>query len=73
MADRKKTPHDPLSAAEFPIGGTVVGGHDRRDDAPMTDVQAVELRELCDVKGEPMDANLTQRQADERIAALKDM
>lgn len=73
MADRKKTPNDPLSAAEFPVGGAVVGGDDPRDEEPMTEVQAAELRELCEAKGEAMDASLTQRQASERIAALKAM
>lgn len=73
MADPKKTPNDPLSAAQFPIGGTVVGGDDARDDQPMTDIQATELRQLCEEKGEPMDANLTQRQASQRIAALRAM
>lgn len=72
MADPKKTPNDPLAAAQFPIGGAVAGG-DARDDQPMTDVQAIELRQLCDEKNEPMDATLTQRQASQRIAALKKM
>lgn len=73
MADSKKTPNDPLSAAEFPIGGAVVGGDDPRDEQPMTDIQATELRQLCEQKDEPMDTNLTQRQARERIATLKKM
>lgn len=73
MADPRKTPNDPLAAAQFPIGGAVVGGDDARDDQPMTDAQATELRQLCDETGEPMDANLTQRQASQRIAALKKM
>lgn len=73
MADSKTTPNDPLSAAEFPVGGTVVGGDDPRDEQPMTDIQATVLRQLCEDKDEPMDSNLTQRQAKERIAALKKM
>lgn len=73
MAESKKSPNDPLSAAEFPVGGAVVGGDDPRDEQPITDIQATELRQLCEEKDEPMDTNLTQRQAKERIAALKKM
>lgn len=42
-------------------------------DAPMTDKQAVILRELCNRAGEPMDAELTELQAEKRIAALKEV
>jgi len=37
----------------------------------MTEVQATELRELAEKTGEPFDGQLTQRQADMRIAELK--
>jgi hypothetical protein len=37
----------------------------------MTEVQAVELRELCQKLGEPFDAELTQRQAGTRIRELR--
>lgn len=42
-------------------------------DAPMTEKQAAELRHLCEDMGKPFDGNLTAGQADERIAALKEM
>jgi hypothetical protein len=38
----------------------------------MTDVQAVELRELCQQLDEPFDAELTQAQASMRIAHLRE-
>ncbi len=37
----------------------------------MTEVQAVELRDLADKTGEPFDGQLTQRQADMRIRELR--
>ena len=42
-------------------------------DAPITEVQAARLRQLCEALGEPFDAALTQRQAMERIAALEEV
>ncbi|MFQ6551559.1 DUF3072 domain-containing protein [Aestuariibius insulae] len=44
----------------------------RDPDAPMTEKQAAELRELTEKTGDPFDANLTERQADERIAELRE-
>lgn len=41
-------------------------------DAPMTGDQADLLRVLCEEASEPFDASLTQRQALERIEALRD-
>ncbi|WP_292290625.1 DUF3072 domain-containing protein [Marivita sp.] len=38
----------------------------------MTEVQAVELRELTSEADEPFDASLTRRQAERRIAHLKE-
>ena len=63
---------DPAAAAVFPVGGAVVDSDTPMDDGPMTDKQAVVLRELCEKHGEPMDGNLTRAQADARIAALKE-
>jgi len=42
-------------------------------DKPMTEVQAVKLRELADRTGEPFDGNLTQVQAQKRMSALEEM
>ncbi|MCB5198658.1 DUF3072 domain-containing protein [Loktanella sp. TSTF-M6] len=41
-------------------------------DSPMTGDQADLLRVLCEEASEPFDASLTQRQALERIEALRD-
>ncbi|WP_296418710.1 DUF3072 domain-containing protein [Pseudooctadecabacter sp.] len=41
-------------------------------DAPMTEVQAAKLRQLCDKLDEPFDGALTQQQAVERIRFLED-
>ena len=40
-------------------------------DGPMTEKQAVILRELAEAADAPFDANLTERQAQERIEALR--
>lgn len=40
---------------------------------PMTDVQAVRLRELSERTGEPFDSELTMRQAQRRIEDLEDI
>jgi hypothetical protein len=55
----------------FPPTMDIAGGPDREPGGRMTEVQAVELRELCDRLDEPFDAELTQRQADARIAVLR--
>ena len=49
----------------------IAGGPGRDSGGRMTEVQAVELRELCQKLGEPFDAELTQRQADTRIRELR--
>jgi len=49
----------------------IAGGPDREPGGRMTEVQAVELRELCDRLDEPFDAELTQRQADARLGELR--
>ena len=41
-------------------------------EKPMTEVQAVKLRELAARADEPFDGNLTERQADRRIAHLEE-
>ncbi|MEL6463828.1 MAG: DUF3072 domain-containing protein [Pseudomonadota bacterium] len=41
-------------------------------DEQITDKTAAELRKLCDEKGEEFDTALTEAQARERIALLKD-
>ncbi|SDE85504.1 DUF3072 domain-containing protein [Limimaricola pyoseonensis] len=40
-------------------------------DAPMTEEQAAELRQLCERTGEEFDTSLTEAQAVERIDALR--
>ena len=40
--------------------------------APMTEEQAVVLRELAEEAGEPFDGNLTERQAAERIEYFRE-
>ncbi|EAR52035.1 hypothetical protein OG2516_13459 [Oceanicola granulosus HTCC2516] len=42
-------------------------------DAEMTAVQATKLRELSEAANEPFDGQLTQLQAQRRIAALEEM
>ena len=44
--------------------------HDK--DGPMTEIQTVELRQLTEEAGEPFDVALTERQAAQRIAHLRD-
>lgn len=39
----------------------------------MTEKTAAELRALCDEQGEEFDTGLTEAQAQQRIAALKEM
>ncbi len=47
------------------------GGPDPNAGGRLTEVQAVELRDLCERLGEPFDAKLSQRQADARIRELR--
>jgi hypothetical protein len=42
------------------------------NDGPMTEMQMVELRKLTEAAGEPFDAALSERQAAQRIAYLRD-
>ena len=49
----------------------IFGGPKGEPGGRMTEVQAVELRELCERLGEPFDAELTQAQARTRIGHLK--
>jgi hypothetical protein len=49
----------------------IAGGPDRESGDRLTEVQAVELRELCEQLGEPFDAELTRWQAEVRIRALR--
>ncbi len=44
-----------------------------RDEEPMTEEQAVRLRELCERLGEPFDAALTRYQASRRLAYLEEL
>ena len=48
------------------------GGPRGEPGGRMTEVQAVELRELCRQLDEPFDAELTQAQARTRIAHLRE-
>lgn len=71
MTKRKDTVADesPLVAGGTPV--SAVPNIDGKGDEPMTDKQAVILRELADKAGEPFDGNLTRAQAHERIEYLK--
>ncbi len=75
MADEheKDTKHDPMDVASFPVAGAVETGENPKGNEPMTERQAAELRQLCETHDEPMDAELTQDQAEARIEALKKM
>ena len=55
------------------VAPDLVTHRDETSDAPMTEVQAVKLRTLCDKLDEPFDGNLTERQASKRIAALEEI
>ncbi|WP_375261015.1 DUF3072 domain-containing protein [Palleronia sp.] len=57
--------------ASFPIAGAVVGGEMKHQDEPMTEEQAVRLRQLCEKHDEAFDGNLTRQEADARIEALE--
>ncbi|MBJ3762607.1 DUF3072 domain-containing protein [Maribius pontilimi] len=67
--DGKK--HDPMDVASFPIAGAVASGENPDGNAPMTDKQAAELRQLCEKHDEAFDGTLTQDQAAARIEMLK--
>jgi hypothetical protein len=68
MTDRRK--EDPHVVGQTPVSGfATTEGH---ADDPMTDRQGVILRELADRAGEPYDGNLNRKQAEERIAWLRE-
>jgi hypothetical protein len=69
MADRRKETSMVMGQTPLAGFGTVQGDADE----PMAEKQAVILRELAERAGEPMDGGLTRGQAEERIAALKEM
>lgn len=46
---------------------------DQGPDAPMTEAQAIELRQLCEELEQPFDASLSEAEAHDRIEALKTM
>lgn len=68
MTDRPK--ETPMVMGQTPLAGFATVRGDA--DEPMTEKQAVILRDLAEKAGEPMDGGLTRGQAEERIAALKD-
>ena len=59
----------PTSLRVTPVSDTLKPDTDA--DAPMTEVQAAKLRELCEKHDEPFDGNLTEVQASERIEYLE--
>lgn len=67
MSDETK--NDPAGAVAS--GGGVVSPEQPNPDAPMTEKQAAELRQLAERLGEPFDGNLTYAQAKSRIEELK--
>jgi hypothetical protein len=68
MTDRRK--EDPHVVGSTPIAGfaTVEGDADE----PITEKQAVILRDLAERAGEPYDGNLTRGEAERRIEALRE-
>jgi len=68
MTDRRK--EDPHVVGQSPAAGFATT--EGNADDPMTDRQAVTLRELADRAGEPFDGNLTRGQAEERISWLRE-
>jgi hypothetical protein len=67
MTNRRK--EDPHVVGQTPVSGfaTVEG----KADEPITERQAVILRDLAERAGEPFDGNLTRGQAEERIEVLR--
>ncbi|MDF0602840.1 DUF3072 domain-containing protein [Psychromarinibacter sp. C21-152] len=64
----KDLDRQPVAAAT----GTMPAASPSTDaEAPMTEAQAAELRELAERTGEAFDASLTQHQAEERLAYLR--
>ena len=70
MADDTIPGDQDTGTGNFPVGGAVVHGEFSGKDEPMTDEQAVRLRELCEKHDEAFDGNMTREQADARIKAL---
>ena len=72
MSDDTIPDDNGTGTASFPIAGAVVGTDEvRNGDEPMTEEQAVRLRQLCEKHDEPFDGNLTQQQANARIHTLE--
>jgi hypothetical protein len=68
MTDRRK--ETPPIIGRSPVAAfPAVGGE---ADGPMTEKQAVILRDLAERAGEEFDTSLTEGQAEERIAALRE-
>jgi len=68
MTNRRK--EDPHIVGQTPAAGfATTEGH---ADDPMTDKQAVILRDLAERAGEPFDGNLNRGQAEQRIDALRE-
>ena len=69
MTDKRK--EEPLIAGRSPVSAFPVV--DSTADEPMTEKQAVILRDLTERLDEEYDESLTRGQADQRIAALREM
>jgi len=68
MSESRK--QDPHGVGQTPAAGiATTEGH---AEDPMTDRQAVILRDLADRADEPFDGNLNRKQAEERIAWLRE-
>ena len=68
MTDRRK--EDPHVAGQTPVSAFATT-HGHADD-PITEKQAVILRDLAGRAGEPFDGSLTRGQAERRIEALRE-
>ncbi len=68
MTDRRK--EDPHVVGQTPLAG--IATTQGQADDPITEQQAVILRDLARRAGEPFDGNLTRGQAERRIAALRE-
>ena len=62
--------HPAQNASALSPDSAVVGSGDRHADEPMTDEQAVRLRQLCEKHDEAFDGSLTREQAEARIEAM---
>jgi hypothetical protein len=68
MTQRRK--EDLHVAGQTPLSG-IATTHGQAD-APITEKQAVVLRDLAERAGEPYDGNLTRGEAERRIEALRE-